>query len=73
VPRDQSRVAAQMGYRERLYAVGKIPSTYNKQEGGPKEREVETMVAMERALRPLFAPGFLFETQVWGLGYRVLV
>ena len=37
-----------MDYREKLYAVGRIPSTYNKREGTAKEHELLAVRAPPR-------------------------
>ncbi|CEG01093.1 Polyribonucleotide nucleotidyltransferase [Ostreococcus tauri] len=41
-------------YRERSYAKGKIPNTFTRREGAPKEREILAMRVIDRATRPLF-------------------
>ena len=41
-------------YRERSYAKGKIPATFTRREGAPKEREILAMRVIDRACRPLF-------------------
>jgi polyribonucleotide nucleotidyltransferase len=51
-------------YREKLMAVGRIPQTFNRREGAPKEREVLVARAVDRPLRPLFPKGYFYETQV---------
>ena len=62
-----------MEYREKLYAVGRIPSTYNKREGSAKEHEVLAGRRIGRALRPLFPKGFAYDAAVsewvveWGM------
>eukprot|EP00238_Polyblepharides_amylifera_P010829 CAMPEP_0196587260 /NCGR_PEP_ID=MMETSP1081-20130531/56948_1 /TAXON_ID=36882 /ORGANISM="Pyramimonas amylifera, Strain CCMP720" /LENGTH=755 /DNA_ID=CAMNT_0041909393 /DNA_START=110 /DNA_END=2378 /DNA_ORIENTATION=+ len=61
---DSTSIPLQVEYRERLWAVGRIPNTFNRREGGPKEREVLIGRAIDRALRPLFHPGYFYETQV---------
>ena len=38
-------------YRERSYAKGKIPSTFTRREGAPKEREILAMRVIDRATR----------------------
>mmetsp|Transcript_3625 Transcript_3625/g.13007 ORF Transcript_3625/g.13007 Transcript_3625/m.13007 type:complete len:783 (+) Transcript_3625:202-2550(+) len=54
----------QVDYRERAFAVGRIPNTYTKREGAPKDREVLTARVIDRSIRPLFPKGFYYETQV---------
>jgi hypothetical protein len=51
-------------YREKLYAVARIPSTYNKREGNPKEHELLAGRRIGRALRPLFPKGFALDSAV---------
>ena len=58
-----------MDYREKLYAVGRIPGTYNKREGTAKEHEVLAGRRIGRALRPLFPKGFALDAAVsWAGG-----
>lgn len=56
--------APQVQYREKLYAVGRIPSTYNKREGAAKDHEVLAGRRLGRALRPLFPRGLAQECAV---------
>nr|MBF0222634.1 polyribonucleotide nucleotidyltransferase [Desulfobulbaceae bacterium] len=52
-------------YQERFYAVGKIPGSFFRREiGRPTEKEVLTCRFIDRPLRPLFADGFMNETQI---------
>ncbi len=51
-------------YQERTFAAGKIPGGFFKREGRPSEKEVLTSRLMDRPIRPLFADGFLCETQL---------
>ena len=51
-------------YREKTYAAGRIPGGFFKREGRPNEREVLTCRQIDRPIRPLFAEGFMSETQV---------
>ena len=54
-------------YREKLFAVGKIPGgRYHKREGRPSLKEVLTMRLMDRPLRPLFPDTYRSEVQVTG-------
>ena len=57
-PTHPPTLVRQVEYREKLYAVGRIPSTYNKREGAPKEHEVLAGRRIGRALRPVFPRGF---------------
>jgi len=54
-------------YRERLYAIGKIPSVYGRRE--PRPGVGETLIArlMDHCIRPLFPKAFRCETQVQAL------
>jgi len=51
-------------YQEKTYAAGKIPGGFFKREGRPSEKETLTSRLIDRPIRPLFAPGFMNETQV---------
>ena len=51
-------------YQEKFYAAGRIPGGYLKREARPSEHETLTSRLIDRPLRPLFAKGFLNETQV---------
>jgi polyribonucleotide nucleotidyltransferase len=51
-------------YQEKTYAAGRIPGGFFKREGRPSEHETLTSRLIDRPLRPLFAPGYLNETQV---------
>ena len=53
-----------MDYRERLYAVGRIPTSANRSEGAPRDREWLVMRSMDAALRPLLDEGVSEEVQV---------
>src|SRR3954465_10355410 len=51
-------------YREYTYASGRIPGGFFKREGKPPEKEVLTSRLIDRPLRPLFAEGWRYETQI---------
>ncbi len=53
-----------VNYQEKTFAAGKIPGGFFKREGRPSEKETLVSRLIDRPLRPLFAPGFLHETQV---------
>ncbi|MEQ1763326.1 MAG: polyribonucleotide nucleotidyltransferase [Pyrinomonadaceae bacterium] len=53
-------------YREASYAAGRIPGNYFRREGRPSEKEVLTCRLIDRPVRPLFADGYRFETQIVG-------
>jgi polyribonucleotide nucleotidyltransferase len=54
-------------YREYTYASGRIPGGFFKREGKPSEKEVLTSRLIDRPIRPLFVPGWRYETQVIAL------
>src|SRR5687767_1885159 len=54
-------------YREYTYASGRIPGGFFKREGKPTDKEVLTSRLIDRPIRPLFAPGWRYETQVIAL------
>src|SRR5687768_285539 len=54
-------------YREYTYASGRIPGGFFKREGKPTEKEVLTSRLIDRPIRPLFAPGWRYETQIIAL------
>jgi polyribonucleotide nucleotidyltransferase len=51
-------------YQEKYFAAGKIPGGFFKREGRPTQKEVLTSRLIDRPIRPLFADGFINETQV---------
>jgi polyribonucleotide nucleotidyltransferase len=53
-----------VNYQEKTFAAGKIPGGFFKREGRPSEKETLTSRLIDRPIRPLFAPGFLNETQI---------
>src|SRR5260370_1354698 len=53
-----------VNYQEKTSAAGKIPGGFFKREGRPSEKETLVSRLIDRPLRPLFAPGFVNETQV---------
>jgi polyribonucleotide nucleotidyltransferase len=54
----------QVEYREKAYAVGKIPGGFFKREGKPSETEILSARLVDRPIRPLFPKGFKNEVQV---------
>src|SRR4051812_10773746 len=54
-------------YREYTYASGRIPGGFFKREGKPAEKEVLTSRCIDRPTRPLFPPGWRYETQIIAL------
>src|SRR5438270_8277521 len=53
--------------REYTYASGRIPGGFFKREGKPAEKEVLTSRVIDRPIRPLFPPGWRYESQVIAL------
>ncbi len=51
-------------YEEKLYAVGKIPGSFQKREGKPSDKAILTSRAIDRPLRPLFPKDFRNDTVV---------
>lgn len=51
-------------YRENSFAAGRIPGNYFRREGRPSEKEILTCRLIDRPVRPLFADGYRFETQI---------
>lgn len=51
-------------YRQKAAAAGRIPTNYLRREIGATEREILTSRVVDRSLRPLFKPGYLYETQI---------
>jgi polyribonucleotide nucleotidyltransferase len=51
-------------YREYTYASGRIPGGFFKRESKPSEKEVLTSRLIDRPVRPLFTPGWKYETQI---------
>lgn len=55
----------QVDFREPAAASGHIPRTPSRRErGGGTEREVLSSRALDRALRPLFPPGYYYPVHV---------
>ncbi|MFC1529010.1 polyribonucleotide nucleotidyltransferase, partial [Candidatus Latescibacterota bacterium] len=51
-------------YREKSYAIGKIPGNFFRREGRPNAKEILTARLIDRPLRPLFPKGFKNEVQI---------
>ncbi|MFH1771714.1 MAG: polyribonucleotide nucleotidyltransferase [Candidatus Omnitrophota bacterium] len=51
-------------YREKTYAMGKIPGGFIKREGRPKDNETLSARLIDRPLRPLFPKGLTNEIQI---------
>ena len=51
-------------YREKSYAIGKIPGNFFRREGRPNAKEILSARQIDRPLRPLFPKGFRHEVQI---------
>lgn len=51
-------------YRQKAAAAGRIPTNFLRRELGPTEHEILTSRLIDRSVRPLFPPGFTFDTQL---------
>ncbi len=52
-------------YQEKYYSVGRIPGNFFRREiGRPSDKETLTCRFIDRPLRPLFAKGYMNETQI---------
>jgi polyribonucleotide nucleotidyltransferase len=51
-------------YREKSYAIGKIPGNFFRREGRPNTKEILSARLIDRPLRPLFPKGFTNEIQI---------
>jgi polyribonucleotide nucleotidyltransferase len=51
-------------YREKSYAIGKIPGNFFRREGRPNTKEILSSRLIDRPLRPLFPKGFCNEIQI---------
>ncbi|MEI6846662.1 MAG: polyribonucleotide nucleotidyltransferase [Chlorobiaceae bacterium] len=63
-PPNQDYFPLQVEYREKYSAAGKFPGGFFKRESRPSEKEILSARLIDRALRPLFPEGYLYETQV---------
>lgn len=62
--KDASFFPLTVDYRERTYAMGKIPGGFFKREARAREGEILSSRITDRTLRPLFPEGFLNDVQV---------
>ena len=51
-------------YRQKAAAAGRIPTNFLRRELGPSEHEILTSRLIDRSLRPLFPPGYCYDTQI---------
>ena len=47
-----------VNYEEKLYAVGRIPGSFNRREGKPSDKAILVSRAIDRPIRPLFPSDF---------------
>lgn len=51
-------------YRQKAAAAGRIPTNFLRRELGRSETEILTSRLIDRSVRPLFPPGYCYDTQV---------
>ncbi len=51
-------------YREKSYAIGKIPGNFFRREGRPNTKEILSARQIDRPIRPMFPKGFCNEVQI---------
>uniref|UniRef100_A0A8C6KLP0 Polyribonucleotide nucleotidyltransferase 1, mitochondrial n=1 Tax=Nothobranchius furzeri TaxID=105023 RepID=A0A8C6KLP0_NOTFU len=51
-------------YRQKAAAAGRIPTNYLRRELGTTDNEILTSRLIDRSIRPLFPPGYFYDTQV---------
>ncbi|XP_068183367.1 polyribonucleotide nucleotidyltransferase 1, mitochondrial [Antennarius striatus] len=51
-------------YRQKAAAAGRIPTNYLRRELGPSDNEILTSRLIDRSVRPLFPPGYFYDTQI---------
>ncbi|MDR3092539.1 MAG: polyribonucleotide nucleotidyltransferase [Endomicrobium sp.] len=62
--RDINFMPLTVDYRERTYAVGKIPGGFFKREARPREKEILVSRLIDRSIRPLFPEYWRNDTQI---------
>jgi polyribonucleotide nucleotidyltransferase len=62
--RDVDFLPLTVDVEERMYAAGKIPGSFFKREGRSGEKATLTARMIDRPLRPLFAKGWTYDTQL---------
>ncbi|MCP4124222.1 MAG: polyribonucleotide nucleotidyltransferase [Bacteroidetes bacterium] len=60
----QSFFPLSVDYREKFSAAGRIPGSFMRREARITDDEILTCRLVDRAIRPLFPDGYMFETQV---------
>ena len=63
-PEDKDFFPLTVDYRENFYAAGRFPGGFFKREGRMSTRETLVCRMIDRPLRPMFAEGYLGDTQV---------
>uniref|UniRef100_A0A2R5L4P2 polyribonucleotide nucleotidyltransferase n=1 Tax=Ornithodoros turicata TaxID=34597 RepID=A0A2R5L4P2_9ACAR len=63
-PTSASFLPLVVDYRQKAAAAGRIPTNFLRRELGPTEKEILTGRVIDRSLRPLFPPGYFYETQL---------
>lgn len=61
---DTSFVPLTVSYHQKAAALGRIPLNFLRRDLGQNENEILTSRLIDRSIRPLFAPGFNWETQI---------
>lgn len=51
-------------YRQKAAAAGRIPTNYLRRELGTTDHEILTSRLIDRSIRPLFPPGYFYDTQI---------
>ncbi|MDX1919596.1 MAG: polyribonucleotide nucleotidyltransferase [Candidatus Caenarcaniphilales bacterium] len=51
-------------FEERLYAVGRIPGSYNRREGKANDKAILSSRLIDRPIRPLFPDGYYNDVQI---------
>uniref|UniRef100_A0A665X2Q2 polyribonucleotide nucleotidyltransferase n=1 Tax=Echeneis naucrates TaxID=173247 RepID=A0A665X2Q2_ECHNA len=51
-------------YRQKAAAAGRIPTNYLRRELGTTDNEILTSRLIDRSIRPLFPPGYFYDTQI---------
>ncbi|NNF20797.1 MAG: polyribonucleotide nucleotidyltransferase, partial [Saprospiraceae bacterium] len=60
----QSFFPLSVDYQEKFASVGRIPGNFFRREARLSEYEILTSRLVDRAIRPLFPDGYMYETQV---------
>ncbi|MEN0050646.1 MAG: polyribonucleotide nucleotidyltransferase, partial [Bacteroidota bacterium] len=60
----QSFFPLSVDYQEKFAAAGRIPGNFHRREGRLSEHEILTSRLVDRAIRPLFPDGYMFDTQI---------